>query len=206
MSYRDSEIAVLKSKLEKISKANDNLETNIKKFENASQSLYKLIGSQITDNSKKGLGYVSYNSIPPPHIGRFSPPRTDLSHTDLPEFAEPTIKSYGVKPIEVESEGEDEVESTPEIERKTVASSVDKARCKYHQRERMVNETNHSRVYHSSNTVPKAVLTRTGLKPVNSVRSVNLKRSFQRRTSYNDINFFHKVKTVLGNKVYAIKT
>nr|GEY02615.1 hypothetical protein [Tanacetum cinerariifolium] len=40
----------------------------------------------------------------------------------------------------------------------------------------MVNGTNHSKVNHSANTVPKAMLTRTGLKPVNSVRPVNPKR------------------------------
>nr|GFC15074.1 hypothetical protein [Tanacetum cinerariifolium] len=52
------------------------------------------------------------------------------------------------------------------------------ARCKYHQRERMVNGTNPSRVNHNVNTVPKAMLIRTGLKPVNSVRPVNPKRNF----------------------------
>nr|GEZ87371.1 hypothetical protein [Tanacetum cinerariifolium] len=108
---KDSEIAVLKSKLEKISKEKDVLETKIKKFENASQSLEKLIGSQITDNSKRGLGYVSYNDVLPPHTGRFSPPRIDFSHAGLPEFAKPR---------------EDEVESPPKVERKTVKPSVDK--------------------------------------------------------------------------------
>nr|GEX66816.1 putative reverse transcriptase domain-containing protein [Tanacetum cinerariifolium] len=101
MSYRDFEIVVLKSKIEKISKAKDDLETKIKKFENASQSLDKLIGSQIADNSKKGLGYVSFNAVSPPHNGRFSPLRIDLSHTRLPEFAVPSVQSYGDKPIEV---------------------------------------------------------------------------------------------------------
>nr|GEV57790.1 ribonuclease H-like domain-containing protein [Tanacetum cinerariifolium] len=66
-----------------------------------------------------------------------------------------------------ESEEENEVESPPEVDRKTVKPSVAKARCKYHQRKRMVNGTNHSRVNPSANKVPKAVLTRTSLKPVN---------------------------------------
>nr|GEZ29483.1 ribonuclease H-like domain-containing protein [Tanacetum cinerariifolium] len=125
---KDSEIAVLKNKLEKISKENDDLDNKIEKSENASQSLDKLIGSQITDKSNRGLGYVSYNVVPPPHTIRFSPPRIDLSHTGLLEFAEPSVQSYRVKPIEVdwESEGEDEVESSPEIERMTVEPSVDK--------------------------------------------------------------------------------
>nr|GEV90485.1 putative reverse transcriptase domain-containing protein [Tanacetum cinerariifolium] len=111
----------------------------------------KLIGSQITDKNKRGLGYVSYNAIPPPHTKRFSPPRIDLSYTGLPEFAEPSVQSYGVKPIKVvtqtssvkifelvkqnngapliddrESKREDEVVSPPKIERKTIEHSVDK--------------------------------------------------------------------------------
>nr|GEW90084.1 hypothetical protein [Tanacetum cinerariifolium] len=94
-----------------------------------------------------------------------------------------------------ESDEEDEVESPPEKERKTVEPSVDKARCKYHQRERMVNGTNHSRVNHNAKKVPKAMLTRTGLIPVNSVRSVNPKKNFQRRATYNNRNFFKKVNT-----------
>nr|GEU76158.1 hypothetical protein [Tanacetum cinerariifolium] len=151
LSYKDSEIAVLKSKLDKISKEKDDLDVKIGEFENASQSLEKLIGSQITNNSKSGLGYVSYNAVPTPHTGRFSPLRIEFSHTGLPEFAEPSIKSYRVKLIKVvtkkssvkifapvrenngapliedwESEGKDEVESPPEKERQTVASSADK--------------------------------------------------------------------------------
>nr|GEY80809.1 hypothetical protein [Tanacetum cinerariifolium] len=146
-----SKIVVLKNKLEKISKEKDDLDNKIKKFKNASQSLDKLIGSQITIKSKRGLGYVSYNAVPPLHTGRFSPPRINLSHTGLPEFVEPSVESYGIKPIQVvtqtssvkiskpvkenngapiiedwESEGEDKVESPPEIERKTVEPSVDK--------------------------------------------------------------------------------
>nr|GEZ01575.1 ribonuclease H-like domain-containing protein [Tanacetum cinerariifolium] len=56
--------------------------------------------------------------------------------------------------------------------------SVLEARCKYHQRDRMVNGTNHSKVNHSAHTVPKEMITRTGLKPVNSVRHVNSKRGY----------------------------
>nr|GEZ93624.1 hypothetical protein [Tanacetum cinerariifolium] len=129
----------------------DNLDVKIEKFENASQSLDKLIGSQITNNSKKGLGYVSYNAVPPPYIGLFLPLRIDLSHTGLPEFVVPSVKSYGIKPIEVvtqtyrvkisehvnenngaplikdwESDEVDKVESPPEIKRKTVAYSMEK--------------------------------------------------------------------------------
>nr|GEX90340.1 putative ribonuclease H-like domain-containing protein [Tanacetum cinerariifolium] len=266
-------MAFLDSELEKINNEKNALDVKIGKFTNVSQSLDKLIGSQITDNGKSGLGYVSYNVVPPSHTERFSPPRIDLSHTGLPKFTEPSVKSYGVTPIEMvaqtssvkisapvkenisapliedwESDEEDEVESPLEKERKNVEPSVNKveveiakqndkparrpvkyaemyktqrprgnqrnwnnlksyqlgsnfvmynkacygygsfthlqARCKYHQRERMVNGTDHSRVNHNATTVPKAMLTRTGLKPVNSIRPVKLKR-----------NFFKKINT-----------
>nr|GEW81775.1 hypothetical protein [Tanacetum cinerariifolium] len=109
-----------------ISKEKNDSETKIEKFENESQSLDKLIGSQITNKSKRGLGYVSYNVVPHPYTGRFLPPRIELSHTGLPDFTKPSVESYGVKPIEVDSEGDDEVESPLEIERKTIKPSLDK--------------------------------------------------------------------------------
>nr|GEW49384.1 hypothetical protein [Tanacetum cinerariifolium] len=70
--------------------------------------------------------YVSYNVVPPPHTGKFSPLRIDLSYTGLPEFVKPSVQSYRVKPIEVESDEEDEVESHPKKERKSVEPSMDK--------------------------------------------------------------------------------
>nr|GEX84673.1 hypothetical protein GQ55_9G274100 [Tanacetum cinerariifolium] len=110
----DSEIAVLKSKLEKTSKEKDDIKIKIKKFENASQSLDKLIGSQITNKSKRGLGYVSYNAIP--HL-----------HTGSVKIFEP-VKENNDAPLieEWELEGEDEVKSPLEIKRKIVKPSVDK--------------------------------------------------------------------------------
>nr|GEZ37655.1 ribonuclease H-like domain-containing protein [Tanacetum cinerariifolium] len=214
---KDSKITVLKSKLEKISKEKDDIEIKIKKFENASQILDKLIRSQITNKSKRGLGYVSYNVVPPPHTGNFSPPIIDLSHTGLPEFPEPSVESYGVKPVEVvthtssvkisepikenndapliedwESEEEDKVASPPKIERNTVEPSVDK-------RERMVNGTNHSKVTHSANIASKAVLTRTGLKPVNIVRPVNPKST--RRHMKGNISYLTDFKEFNGGYV-----
>nr|GEV39128.1 ribonuclease H-like domain-containing protein [Tanacetum cinerariifolium] len=140
-------------------------------------SYSELIGSQVTDNSKKGLGYVSYNAVPPPHTG-----------------------SYRVKPIEVVTQKSSVKTSAPVKENNGApliedweSNEEDKARCKYHPRGRMINGTNHSRVNHNTNTVPKVMLTKTSLKPVNSVRHVNPKRNFQRIVGYNNINFFKKV-------------
>nr|GEW30825.1 uncharacterized mitochondrial protein AtMg00810-like [Tanacetum cinerariifolium] len=42
---------------------------------------------EIADNCKKGLGYESYNAVPPPYIGNFMPLKPDLSYIRLDEFA-----------------------------------------------------------------------------------------------------------------------
>ncbi|GJT09588.1 putative ribonuclease H-like domain-containing protein [Tanacetum coccineum] len=71
ISYKDSEISMLKN---------------------------KLIRSQITDKSRKGMGFVSYNVVPPPSIGLFLPPNLDLSNSGLEEFQQPGCEGYGPKP------------------------------------------------------------------------------------------------------------
>ncbi|GJW29519.1 hypothetical protein Tco_0046394 [Tanacetum coccineum] len=51
------EINVLKSEFEKFKQENEGLKFKIEKFDKASKDLDKLLGSQITNKSKKGLGY-----------------------------------------------------------------------------------------------------------------------------------------------------
>ncbi|GKA73626.1 hypothetical protein Tco_0779928 [Tanacetum coccineum] len=97
ISYKDLEISMLKSELEKLKQEKESNQLKIENFDNASKSLDKLIGSQITDNSRKGVGFVSYNVVPPPHTGLFSPPKLDLSNSGLEEFQQPEFEGYGPK-------------------------------------------------------------------------------------------------------------
>ncbi|GJS57628.1 putative ribonuclease H-like domain-containing protein [Tanacetum coccineum] len=61
----------------------------------------QLLGSQITDKSKKGLGY---SAVPPPHPLIYNrPKKLDLSYSGLDEFKEPEFKSYGSKDSKKES-------------------------------------------------------------------------------------------------------
>ncbi|GKF51869.1 hypothetical protein Tco_0148336, partial [Tanacetum coccineum] len=53
--------------------------------------------SQITDKSRKGVGFVSYNAIPPPLTGLFSPLKFDLFNYGLEEFQQPEFEGYGPK-------------------------------------------------------------------------------------------------------------
>ncbi|GJW31452.1 putative ribonuclease H-like domain-containing protein [Tanacetum coccineum] len=57
MSYKDSEISELKRELEKLKQEKESNQLKIENFDNASKSLDKLTGSQITDNNKKGVGF-----------------------------------------------------------------------------------------------------------------------------------------------------
>ncbi|GJU86369.1 hypothetical protein Tco_1293915 [Tanacetum coccineum] len=93
-SFKDSEIIALKSEIKKPKKEKECNQIKIDKFENASKYLDKLIGSQISDNSRKGVGY---NVIPPPPTCLFAPPTIDLSNSGLEEFQQPEFKGYGPK-------------------------------------------------------------------------------------------------------------
>nr|GEW54651.1 hypothetical protein [Tanacetum cinerariifolium] len=50
-----------------------------------------LLGSQILDKNKEGLGY---NAVPPPPAQVYSPPKKDMSWTGLPEFVDDTVTNY----------------------------------------------------------------------------------------------------------------
>ncbi|GJY17506.1 hypothetical protein Tco_0388997 [Tanacetum coccineum] len=83
-SFKDSEINALKSEIEKLKKEKESNQIKIDKFENASKSLDRLIGSQISDNSRKGVGFVSYNGVSTLQpTGLFALPTIDLSNSSL---------------------------------------------------------------------------------------------------------------------------
>ncbi|GJU60561.1 ribonuclease H-like domain-containing protein [Tanacetum coccineum] len=82
-----------KNEIEKLKKEKESNQIKIDKFENASKSLDKLIGSQISNNNRKGMGY---NDVPPPPIGLFAPPIIDLSSSGLKESQQPKFEGYGV--------------------------------------------------------------------------------------------------------------
>ncbi|GJZ92578.1 hypothetical protein Tco_0664643 [Tanacetum coccineum] len=101
VACKDYEINVLKSEFEKVKQEKEGIEFKIEKFDNASKSLNKLLESQITDKSKKGLGY---NVVPPPHPLIYNrPKKLDLSYSGLDEFKDPEFKSYGSEDSKQES-------------------------------------------------------------------------------------------------------
>ncbi|GKE08347.1 ribonuclease H-like domain-containing protein, partial [Tanacetum coccineum] len=74
--------------------------------------------SQITDKSKKGLGY---NVVPPPHPLIYNrPKKLDLSYSGLDEFKDPEFKSYGSKDKQVSEDTSSFVESSVNVDKETI--------------------------------------------------------------------------------------
>ncbi|GKA64192.1 hypothetical protein Tco_0763798 [Tanacetum coccineum] len=130
--------------LKKLKKEKEDNLLKINNYDNATKSLDKVIGSQLVDNNKKGLGY---NVVPPSPTGLFAPPSIDLSHSGNEKFKEPEFVGYGVKvdksvceksskeikktpgaPIIEDwvSDDEEQDESKPKSEKKTVIPTAAK--------------------------------------------------------------------------------
>ncbi|GJR62781.1 ribonuclease H-like domain-containing protein [Tanacetum coccineum] len=113
-SFKDSKINGLKIEIEKLKYEKESNQIKINKFENAFKSLDKLIGSQISDNSRK---YVGYNVVPPPPTGLFTPSIIDLSYFGLEEFQQPKFEGYGPKSVCVDTSNEvKKTSDTPLVE------------------------------------------------------------------------------------------
>ncbi|GJU69932.1 retrovirus-related pol polyprotein from transposon TNT 1-94 [Tanacetum coccineum] len=101
VAFKDYEINVLKSEFEKVKQEKDGIDFKIEKFDKASKDLNQLLRSQITNKSKKGLGY---SADPPPHPLIYNRPKNlDLSYSGLDEVKEPEFKSYGPENSKQES-------------------------------------------------------------------------------------------------------
>ncbi|GKD45590.1 hypothetical protein Tco_1270235 [Tanacetum coccineum] len=98
---KEYQMGLLRAKLEKVKQEKEGFEFKIAKFDKFVKDLEQLLGSQITDNSKKGLGY---SAVPPPHPLIYNRPnKLDLSYSGLDEFKEPEFKGYGPENSKKES-------------------------------------------------------------------------------------------------------
>ncbi|GJW73071.1 hypothetical protein Tco_0132441, partial [Tanacetum coccineum] len=116
------------------------------------KDLDQLLASQITDKSKKGFGYNAVPSLHPLILNRPTP--LDLSYSGLEEFKQHKVNEYGPRDSSVKptngcdkekeepkkarenndapiiedwvSDDEEEVESIPKVEKKTVIPTATK--------------------------------------------------------------------------------
>ncbi|GJR05842.1 hypothetical protein Tco_0528826 [Tanacetum coccineum] len=187
---------MLKSELEKLKQEKESNQLKIENFDNASKSLDKLIGSQIPNKSRKGMGFVSYNAIPPPLAGLFSHPNLDLSNSGLEEYQQPEFEGYEPKTSKNISEDTfnevresldapmvEKLVSDDKLEKKTVFFTVAKIEfvrpkqqekpvrkpVKYVEMYRLTAITSKGKWW---NMVPRAVLMKSGLRSLNTARPV----------------------------------
>ncbi|GJR14932.1 putative ribonuclease H-like domain-containing protein [Tanacetum coccineum] len=208
-TVKEQLITYRKNEFEKVKQEKEGIDFKIKKFDKASKDLDKLLGSQITDKSKKGLGY---NVVPLPHPLIYTQPKNlDLSYSDLDEFKEPEFKSYGTEDSKIESNivchkksnaskenyedslvkeqvSEDIssfIESSLNVEKETV--SLDK-------KIEIVKPKNHEKPVKKlvRNMTPRTVLLKTDLTPLNTVRPVNTAHSKPTVHSAKSMSHFSK--------------
>ncbi|GJS00330.1 retrovirus-related pol polyprotein from transposon TNT 1-94 [Tanacetum coccineum] len=92
VGIKQYEINMLKTEFKKVKQEKDGIEFKIEKFDKASKDIDQLLESQITDKSKKGLGY---SAVPLPHPLIYNRPnKLDLSYSGLDEFKEPEFKAW----------------------------------------------------------------------------------------------------------------
>ncbi|GKA95878.1 hypothetical protein Tco_0817973 [Tanacetum coccineum] len=182
MAFSDSE-------LEKVKKEKEGIEFKIEKFDKALKDLDKLLGSQISDKSKKGLGY---NVVPPPHPLIYNrPKKLDLSYSGLDEFKEPKFKGYGPENREQESNVVCDKKSDSSKENSDESLVEEQINYDHYQRKGIVSRNNYNRVdydYYAKTThptvhrnmTPRAVLLKTSLTSLNTVRprAINTARSY----------------------------
>ncbi|GJZ17474.1 hypothetical protein Tco_0553597 [Tanacetum coccineum] len=191
---REVGITELRRKLELAQKQKDEIQLTVENSENSSKSLSKLLDCQIVDKCKTGLGY---NFVPPPYTGNFMPPKPDLSFSGLEEFepivSEPTVKKPEVEtseakastdkpkvvrknngaPIIVEwvSDSEDEDESKPKIEKKTVKPSF--AKIEFVKSKKQVKSPRKTTIKLAHSTVRRPINNKTSTKNSNFNQRVN---------------------------------
>ncbi|GJS96257.1 putative ribonuclease H-like domain-containing protein [Tanacetum coccineum] len=123
VGIKQYEINTLKTEFEKLKQEKDAFDFKIEKFDKASKDLDQLLESQITDKSKKGLGY---SAVPPPHPLIYNRPnKLDLSYSGLDEFKEPEFKGYGHDNSKKESNVVKELDNSKENSDKSLVKEQD---------------------------------------------------------------------------------
>ncbi|GKD42352.1 hypothetical protein Tco_1266997 [Tanacetum coccineum] len=98
-SFRDSEINALNIQIEQLKKEKESNKFKINTYENASKSLDKLIRSKITDKSRNGVGFESYNAVAPPPTGYLHPHLLIYPALVLRSFNNLSLKTMELKLI-----------------------------------------------------------------------------------------------------------
>ncbi|GJU61481.1 ribonuclease H-like domain-containing protein [Tanacetum coccineum] len=230
-SFKDSEINVLKIEIEKLKNEKESNQIKINKFENASKSLDKLIGSQISNNSRKDTSNEVKKTSDTPLVEELvsekekqtvfpkqqdKTARKPVKYAEMYRSQKPRGNQRNWNNLKSQQLGSDFVMYNKAC---FVCGSFDhiQAHCKYHQRERMVYGNNYNRVNYNyttnrthpnaqRNMVPRAVLMKTGLKSFNTARTVNTAHPKSTVYSAKPMSCFSKSAQSTVKRPYQSKT
>ncbi|GKA25656.1 hypothetical protein Tco_0711765 [Tanacetum coccineum] len=137
------------------------------------------------NNCKKGLGYESYNAVPPLYTGNFMPPTPDLSFTCLDEFVnEPVVENCKAMSSEEEPKVVRKYNDAPSIE-EWVSNDE----------EEDVSQPKTKRKTIGLNLVLRAILMKSGLVSINTARQ-NISKAAVLVNSNRQVNAAHSKTTV----------
>nr|GEV74206.1 reverse transcriptase domain-containing protein [Tanacetum cinerariifolium] len=183
-------------------------------------------------DSKISVLKREYNAVPHPPTRLFSPLKLDLSNSGLEEFQQLEFEGYRSKTSKsVCDDISNEVKENPNapLVKDSVSDNKDCSveshvviNCNYHQMERVVSRNNYTRVNYNNSTrktrpnahknmAPRAVLMKTGLRPLITAHPTvycakpmshfsksaqsTLKRPYQQRTPLTNKSFSQTVNT-----------
>ncbi|GKB52952.1 hypothetical protein Tco_0903705, partial [Tanacetum coccineum] len=202
ISFKNSEISVLNSELEKLKQDKESNQLKIENFDNASKYLDKIIG-RIFSPLKPDLSYSSLEEFQQPKFEGYGPKSSENVSDNIFNEIRENINAPLVEELVSDDKLEKKTVSLtiskiefvrPKQQEKLVRKPVKyaemysfdhvQAACNYHQRERMVTGKNYTRVNYNytaqkahpsshRNMVPRAVLMKTGLRPLNTIRPIN---------------------------------
>ncbi|GJT09150.1 hypothetical protein Tco_0843612 [Tanacetum coccineum] len=93
VGHKEYQLGLLRTELEKVKQEKEGFDFKIAKFDKFAKDLNEILESQITNKSKKGVGYYA---VPSPHpLILNKPTPLDLSYLVLEEFKEPEVNEYG---------------------------------------------------------------------------------------------------------------
>ncbi|GJX71860.1 ribonuclease H-like domain-containing protein [Tanacetum coccineum] len=213
ISYKDSEISMLKSELEKLKQEKQCNQLKIENFNNASKSLeefqqpeFEGYGPKPSKSVSEDISNQVKESPDAPMVEELA---SDVCHKVLGE-----IKDWNNK--KSQQLGSDFV-----MYNKTcfVYGSFNhvQANCNYHSRERVVSGNNYTRVNYNysakkthpsaqRNMIPRAVLMKTGLRSLNTARHVNIAHPKTIVYSARPMSHFFKSAQSTVKRPYQTKT
>ncbi|GKA03770.1 ribonuclease H-like domain-containing protein [Tanacetum coccineum] len=192
ISYKDSELSMLKSELEKLKQEKESNKHKIENFDNASKSLDKLIGSQITDKSRR-----VWEEFQQPEFEGYIPKSSKNVSKDISNEVRESLDGLLVEELVLDDKLEKKIifptvtklefvrpKQQEKLVRKPINFDHVQAHYNYHQKERVVSRNSYTRVNYNysakkahpiahKNMVPRAVLMKIGLRSLNTARPVN---------------------------------